>query len=593
MPMMRSLTAGLGLLALVAGASAQLDGPAPLAWRWLQPTSVSPTAPPVVDADRVFYSLGSRVFSLDLTTGNLRWRFPSVDPIEGVFRSAPVLIDGTLVVAGDNKIVYGVDPNTGSLKWTFNTPGRVLGQPVAVGKYFVLAQSDNKILAIDATTGQDFWSDAPLQIYDGITGTMGVNGNDILVFGGQTLYSINLATKKTTWKLPFQQLAPTVAPLVAAGSIFVNSGSTLVALNPVSGRARWQKDPRIGDLAYAPAVNEGTVLVVSRDGFAAAYDLNGQPINTRPINLGSLPVARPTGVGSKFVVPTSNGAVNLVDPRYVPPTPAGGSKTTEADPRYQTIRPGAKIDAPSEDLLWSFVIRPMPGATQQSSTTGNTGGGFPGGGGGFPGGGGGAGGVGGAGGGFGGGGQTNNQDTTPISIQAAAPAVLAGQTLLVAAKDGSLLAFDRTLGIDLTAPTVTMAWPSSGDQVSGQPPLELIFKIEDEATGIDVRSLKITIDEKPVEFSFSREGYAIVNISTTGKNRPLTDGRKNIVVEVADWMGNLNRSNFSLLIDNSLRPLVRPNSNTNNPGRPGGGPGGGPGRGGGGGGGGFGGGDGN
>jgi hypothetical protein len=135
---------------------------------------------------------------------------------------------------------------------------------------------------------------------------------------------------------------------------------------------------------------------------------------------------------------------------------------------------------------------------------------------------------------------------------------LDGDTMLVLAQDGSLLAFDKNHGVDLTPPSVKMTWPTPGDLVSGQPPLQLVFKIEDEASGINTKTLKILVDGQEMENEFGRDGLAIVRVSSLGKNKPFTDGRKTITVIVADWLGNEARKDFTLVIDNTLRPLTPP-----------------------------------
>jgi outer membrane protein assembly factor BamB len=569
--MKRTLCATLAALALVATSGAQFTGPAPLAWRWYQPTSVAPSGSPVASGDTIYFGSGNRVYSIDRSTGNMKWRFPAVEPINGAFRSAPVLKDGVLVAVADNKTVYGIDPNGGSLKWTFDLPGRAIGQPLAAGKYVIVTQADNNILAIDPATGQAGW-ESPLKINDGLYGSIGVNGDDILVFNSlYELFSISTISKKTTWRTKLSQISTSVAPVTVGGTIYVNSGPYLIALNAITGRARWQSDSRLSELAYAPAVSPSMVFVVSRDGQALGFDLNGRQVNRDPIQVGSTPIAQPTTVGDKyFIVPTANGAINLVDPTYVAPPKPGDADKPKVDPRDVVI-PVSRIDAPSPDLIWSFVIAPVSTSTSEATTSRGPGG-FPGGPGGFPGGPGG----------FPGGGNQQQNTSTPVtSVQVAAPVVLVGQTLLVPAKDGSLLAFDNALGVDLTSPRVDMIWPGSGDQVSGKPPLELYFKIEDEATGVDVKTLTISIDGKPFEYTYTRDGFANVRFSTIGANKPLQDGRKNIVVKVSDWIGNTTEKTFSLLIDNSLPPIVRPGSQQDQPGRRPGGPGGAGGKGGG------------
>src|SRR5579871_2412665 len=112
---MRSLFIGL-TGALVAIASAQFDGPAPVAWRWLPPSGTTANGAqttavgaPLVHGDTIYVSRGGRIYAVDRSSGNKLWQFPAEDPIRGVFPTSPVLANGVMVAVGDNKIAYGVD----------------------------------------------------------------------------------------------------------------------------------------------------------------------------------------------------------------------------------------------------------------------------------------------------------------------------------------------------------------------------------------------------------------------------------------------------------------------------------------------------
>lgn len=573
--MMRTRILAVGVAALAAASAfAQFDGPAPLAWRFLQPTSVAPSGSPLVVGDSVYTSIGGRVFAIDKATGNLKWRYPQLDPIAGTFRSAPVFVGGLIVAVGDNKVVYAIDPATGENKWTSNTTSAPLGQPVVVDdRYVAIGQSNNTIALLNAADGQPVWT-APYKVEGGLVGSIGAVGSNVLAFNSaQELVSINANTQKPDWRRAFQQLPPTARPIVYGDTIYVYSGGFLVALNSASGLPKGQVLTNL-QLAFNPAVGVDGIAAVSVDGKVMVYDTQRQPLMKAPLDLGSGPIAAPIIVGSftetvtsptgatsnrtvpLVLVPTSNGALNLVNP-------ATGVK-------------------------WSFIVRPLD--TDASNGKPNSGGpggfGGPGGPGGFggPGGAGGGGlggggfggGQGGRGGGLGGGSQNTNAPASPY-VQVSGTPVLAGKTLLVPAKDGSLLAFDGELGVDLTPPQVAMRFPNSGDQVSGQPPLLLVFTMEDEASGIDLSSIGITIDGNKVNHTVEKDGRVFIRFGSSSKNNPLSNGRRKIVVTVKDWLGNEKVSNFALTIDNALPPVVLPGAaNPNQPGGAGGrGPGGG------------------
>ncbi|MDX2065367.1 MAG: PQQ-binding-like beta-propeller repeat protein [Fimbriimonadaceae bacterium] len=561
---MRLISTGIAALG-AAVAFGQIDGPTPLAWRWLYPTKVAPSGAPLVVEDSAFSAVGGRVFGADLRTGNLRWRFPQLDPIAGSFRSAPIAAAGTIIAIGDNRIAYGIDPANGQEKWSpVNLPSQPIGQPVTLsGKFVITAQQNDTLFAFNAETGENAWT-APLKIEGGVIGGISTSGNNILVFNRrQELLAIDFSTQRTVWKRAFSAVPGNAVPTVFGDSIYINSGGVLVSLNAATGFVNWEVATRL-PLSFAPAVSSGNILVVTNDGTALIFDQNKTLLTKKPIKIGSAPVAQPTSVGgSKFVVVTANGGVNLLDPSGEAPT-------------------------------WTYIIRPLADSLTANQNNGGMpgpGGSNKGGGGGFgPGGGGGMGmGMGGPGGGFGGaggagggqgrpgggqggpggmggfGGQNNqNNNTPPTFVAASGPASIYGSTLLVPARDGSILAFDNSYGIDLTPPRVNMQFPNPGDQVSGQPPLFLAFKIEDEASGYRENSLKIEADGKNLEYTIQRDGLIIVRFSAAGPNRPLPNGRRVITVTVSDWMGNVQKMPFALTIDNALPPVVLPGQNNNN-----------------------------
>jgi outer membrane protein assembly factor BamB len=551
---MRTVFVGISLLALAGAASAQFDGPAPVAWRWSQSTTVPPSGAPVVSGDTIYTAVGNRVYALDHETGNKLWQFPAVDPIDGLFRTAPVIVQGLLIAAADNKQIYAIDPFTGAQKWAYLSPGSIMGQPVAVGPNLVYAQTDNKIVVLDAATGTPVGD--PYNVYSGVVGTMGAFGTDVLYFDGRNeLVSLSTESKRPTWVLPLDQVPPDAVPVTYGDTIYLTSGPYVVAVNGATGKAKWEVSTQ-AQLRYGPAVSPDGVLVVSQDGKAYVYNADHRLISKTPIDLESFPVAPPAVAGRKFVVSTSNGAVNLIDPTQLTP-------------------------------IWSYLIRPLPeerAASEAAAASGSNRGGLggPGGPGGGPGGkgGGGGGGQGGfgqgrQGGGRGGPGGGLNRPKKPIviaTVPASGAAVLDGQTLLVPVKDGSIIAFDKDLGVDLTPPSVKMLFPNPGDQVSPLSPLALLFEIADEASGVNPKTLTVTIDGKPYDYKYTPDGRVQIDFSQEGKNKLLTDGRKTIEIDVSDWMGNQAKVKFALVVDSTLRPVVLPGSDNNNNGL--GGPGG-------------------
>ncbi|MBS1714100.1 MAG: PQQ-binding-like beta-propeller repeat protein [Armatimonadetes bacterium] len=532
----------------VLQAHAEFDGPAPVAWRWAQPTSASPSGAPLVAGDVVYAAVGGRVYALERTTGNQVWRFPVAEPIEASFRTGATMSDGLIVAAADNRTVYGIDQATGNLKWQYVCPANISGAPVIQGGHVVVGMLPGSIVSLSAADGTPEW-DKPIELGEGLYPNMAVVGDTVvLLTNAPAIHGFNVNAKKDRWSISTSQLSSSSIPAVSGDTVFINTGNYLTALRGSSGGKRW--DVRFDeDLAFGPAASPSGVAVVSNNGNVFVLTASGNLVFRKGVALNSSPSASPAFIGSTVVVPTDNGSVNVINPK-------------------------------SGDVVFNYVVPPLFRGARTSATPAgggnaggdNRGGNNRGGGGGARGGGGGV--VGGGGGG--------SQDSEEIKyVNVAGPASFSGDTMYVLARDGSLLAFDKSMGVDLTAPSVRMAWPNPGDQISGQAPLELVFLLEDAASGINSDSVKVKINEKEYAGTFTRDGYLSIKISALGSNAPLMDGRANIVVSAVDWLGNKVDAPFALSIDNTLRPIGGPpRRETTNKGNSGGG---GPNRGGGGG----------
>lgn len=495
--------------AIACLANAQFDGPAPLAWRWAQISSVPPGGPPIVSGDVVYLAVGQRMYALDVETGNQRWRYPAGEPLNANFRGGAVLVDGTLIGAGDDKTIYAVDAATGQEKWKCAMPEPARGMPAATGKVVVFPLADNSLMAVNTDTGAPLWA-SPNRIFDGLLGSIsGYQGSVIYFTQAQKMVSMNLATLKVNWTTGFTSIDPDVSPVMFGDSVYVNSGNFLTCVNANTGRAKWQKNLNL-QLANNPSVSADGILVMTRDGIAYTLDPMGRILTPKGIALNSLAVVDPVALGKLAAVCTTNGSMMLIDLR------TGGIK-------------------------WNYIVRPLTTTKDSPADSGSRGSGNNRGG---P-----------SQGGTGGG--NSNQTKLPTYVTAAAPPVLSGTTLLLLARDGTLLAFDRSSGVDVTPPTVKMTWPNPGDQVSGRS-LELAFRVEDQATGVNPDSVTVEIDGSPVEFQYTRDGVIVVSFSTLSKNKPLNDGRRIITVIAADWLGNTIRAPFTLTIDNTLPPAGRP-----------------------------------
>lgn len=497
MKALKLLTFGAVAAGLATTAFAQFEGPTPLAWRWAPPkVEYSPDGIPLVVDNSVYVSAQSRIFALDASSGNERWKFP-LEPAQGIFRVQPIECKGAIVDVTDAGYFYAANATDGTSRWTFvEQKFAPMGQPVSAGNMVIYKRTNNTLFALNADTGQPAW-EKPLAIDRGFNGPLLVHGTDVIFADNNSqMYSVDTVTQKINWKRQFGFLPPNLVPSMFGDNIYLYSGQYLVCLNSVKGFGKWQVN--LGqNMEFGPAVSSNGMMCVTEDGKLFFFDLNGRRTGIREvISLGSGPAAQPSAFGTTFLVPTNNGALNLID-----------GKT------------GA--------VQWSFAVRPLGGIAQKKDAKPIFNG-------------------------------RDIIDPRILTVPAAGPAVLSGSTMLIMCNDASLLAFDKNLGVDLTPPDADLLFPRPGAQIPGNPPLDIIFKVNDEATGVNISTLKIDVDGIPLTPIVSRDGVALVHLSIDGPNKALLDGRRVFHIVVSDWMGNETNKTYAVMVDNTLPPLNTP-----------------------------------
>jgi outer membrane protein assembly factor BamB len=509
---MRWILAPMALAA--AAAMAQFDGPAPLAWRWSESTTVSPSGSPAVDGEAVYVAVGGRIYALDRSTGNQLWRYPAGEPLTGSFRTGVTMSAGKVVAATDQRIVYAIDAKSGQLSWQYAAPSSIVGSPVATPNEVVFPMANNALGGVSLSDGAPLWGGKEVKAKDRIFPNLAVwQGSVIyLTTGGMTMVDANSGVER--WTQRFGRLSSATAPVVYGDNIYINSATFVVSVRASTGGARWERNAE-SNLLFAPAVSDQGILAVTENERLVVLDLNGRPATRGGFPIKAKPGKSPSWAGRYALVPSAGGTLLLLDPK-------------------------------TGDRAWGYTVSEIS-ASGRAATGGMPGPGGPGGG------------PGGAPGGLGGvaGGASQAQPTG--SVAAAGPAVVSGATLLVLAMDGSLLAFDRANGVDLTAPNCQMLWPTPGDQVSPNPPAELVFKLEDYTSGINPESVKVTINGKDVAFTQDAGGLVRVLITQTGANKSLPIGRATVAIKAADWLGNEKTTSFVLLVDPAIdKPLGGP-----------------------------------
>jgi outer membrane protein assembly factor BamB len=254
--------------------------------------------------------MGNTLMAVTIATGREAWRGPATA------LSAAVAADGGLAfVLGEDANFHALDAATGREKWAAPFPARgscaslpvARGGAVYVSRNVVVkageggraAEYYRHLVALDASSGQERWRypAAP-------AGTVGmcaeqavVTGDTYFAVSEQKLYAINLTTGRDLWP-PVEVRAPIDGRERAVGLAgMVDAGTVLVGVTPVSlmafdkttGRLAWQLPGQYRQNSPSTAVAGGVLYVQGHPGAKPASEVQdrvvyqgGKPVEQTP-----------------------------------------------------------------------------------------------------------------------------------------------------------------------------------------------------------------------------------------------------------------------------------------------------------------------
>ena len=108
------------------------------------------------DGHAYFGTFDNEVVSLDLSTGDIVWRYEHPRR-HFPFYSSALNVDGTVVIGGRDRMVHGIDAGTGEMRWTFMTRARVDSSPAAAGGRVYIGSGDGRFYILDLDSGEKLW----------------------------------------------------------------------------------------------------------------------------------------------------------------------------------------------------------------------------------------------------------------------------------------------------------------------------------------------------------------------------------------------------------------------------------------------------
>lgn len=273
--------------------------------KWTSKSAVEPDEPDVMgggiafDAGKVFVTTGyGKVAALDAATGKELWKISLGVPL----RDAPKASAGKVFVLSVDNQLFVLDANGGRQMWNHRGITENVGfitsvSPSVKDTIVLVPYSSGEIHALDATSGQEIWSDT-LILSRHTTATGGFSGiggapvvADDTVYAGDSggfFAAITLLSGRRLWEQDISTLNPA---WVAGDYVYLLSESDqLVCLLKADGRVKWtrqlpryenEKKRRHAFVWRGPVMASGQLLVAGQHGEMLALSVvDGATIKT-------------------------------------------------------------------------------------------------------------------------------------------------------------------------------------------------------------------------------------------------------------------------------------------------------------------------
>ncbi|MES2322544.1 MAG: outer membrane protein assembly factor BamB [Pseudomonadota bacterium] len=332
---------GVGMLALVAGCSTlsslnpfsskvKANPPAPLvelkgsmavrtAWKLdLGKTDSYLFTPAVVDQTVVLAGADGSLVRVDSASGRQLWRIKAETGL-----TAGVGTDGNMIVVGGAKGVILTYDMEGRPLWKAQASSEVLSAP-AVGQGFVVVRSiDNRIIGLDAKTGEKKWTVqrvAPALSLRNAPGLVVVGKEVIIAQPGGKLISLNIATGAPRWEVAVGEArgATELERVTDIGGAPIVNGSDVCAVSyqgrvgcfdVATGTAKWTKDLS-SDVGVA--VDQRFVFAVDEKGAVSAFNREGGASAWKNDKLGFRRLSTPISYGRTVAVGDFEGYIHFL-----------------------------------------------------------------------------------------------------------------------------------------------------------------------------------------------------------------------------------------------------------------------------------------
>ena len=192
-----------------------------------------------VDDGTAYLSFNTGVYAIDLTQGQVRWKFPQKASRSQTFYAPPVLTpDGQLLAASYDRKLYSLNPENGQPLWVFEEAhNHYIGAPLVTADAIYAPNADGTLYAL-TLQGEKRWAfHSPHALW----ATPATDGERLyLPAMDHHLYALNPADGAVIWKTDLGG-AMVSSPALAEGVLYVGTfADKLVAVQAADGAALWE-----------------------------------------------------------------------------------------------------------------------------------------------------------------------------------------------------------------------------------------------------------------------------------------------------------------------------------------------------------------
>jgi outer membrane protein assembly factor BamB len=193
---------------------------------------------------------------------------------------------GILLVESQNRL-RALDLSSGAERWSISLAGLYIS-PAVAGKYvFVRSEAGNKgqMLALDINSGQQLWAFTPKRLsspdnsyFGGHLTSPVVVDSTVFVGAGQEVYALDATTGVVRWTFGTKDYISSSAT-VSNGQVYISDFRFLYALDQYSGAVVWSH-PTTLSIYFSPVVAGQTVLLNDGEGLTALDTASGKQLWT-------------------------------------------------------------------------------------------------------------------------------------------------------------------------------------------------------------------------------------------------------------------------------------------------------------------------